>query len=178
MPMPYAPPGYFGQMMPPQYPPMPYSYGMQPYNMPPQSQPGYSASYPQPAQTPMVGTQQPQQIQSTWEVISVQSEDEARRYPVAPGNSVTFKDENLPYYYTKTVSYSQFEKPRFERYSLVKEDADFTVPAVEVRSEPIPQMDYATADDVRALRKQIEDLEELLTRPQDKPSNPPKKEGK
>lgn len=172
MPVPFMPPGYFGPgpMAPqPQYP-MPYNYGMTP---------GYSANpYPQP-QTPMVGTApQPQQppTQSTWEVVSVQSEDEARRYPVAPGNSVTFKDENLPYYYTKTVSYSQFDKPKFERYSLVKEDAEFTVPVVEVGSQSIPQMDYATSDDILALQRKIESLEELIK--QDKPSNPPKKEGK
>ena len=29
--------------------------------------------------------------------VPVRSEQEARSYPVAPGNSVTFKDENAPY---------------------------------------------------------------------------------
>ena len=168
MPMPYAPPGYFGgmPMQPqPQYPPVPYGYSAMPA---PQMQPvGYSQ-----ANQPMVSTPS---SQSSWEIISVQSEDEARRYPVAPGNTVTFKNENLPYYYTKTVSFSQFEPPKFERYSLIKEDADITVPAVEVGAQPIPQMDYATTNDIRALQKQIEELEDLITRPADKT---PKKEVK
>ena len=30
-------------------------------------------------------------------LISVHNEEEAKMYPVAPGNSVTFKDENQPY---------------------------------------------------------------------------------
>ena len=34
--------------------------------------------------------------------ISVRNEQEARNYPIAPGNSVTFKDENMPYVYVKT----------------------------------------------------------------------------
>ena len=40
--------------------------------------------------------QQPQQIQNGG-FISVHNIQEAINYPVAPGNSVTFKDENSPY---------------------------------------------------------------------------------
>ena len=40
--------------------------------------------------------QQSQQMQSNG-LVSVRSIDEALRYPVAPGNSVTFKDETAPY---------------------------------------------------------------------------------
>lgn len=52
--------------------------------------------------------------------VSVPSEDVARNYPVAPGNSITFKNENAPYVYTKTM-FSQFDQPTFEKYRLVKE---------------------------------------------------------
>lgn len=55
--------------------------------------------------------------------ISVRNEMEARNYPVAYGNSVTFKDENAPYIYTKTMI-SQLEAPRFDKYRLVKEEAN------------------------------------------------------
>ena len=54
--------------------------------------------------------------------ISVASEEDARRYPVAPGNSVTFKNENAPYVYTKTMGFSQLDRPLFEKFRLVKEE--------------------------------------------------------
>lgn len=67
--------------------------------------------------------QQPQQIQNTG-FVSVRSMEEAFNYPIAPGNSITFKDENQPYVYTKTKGFSPLEQPTFERYKLVKvEDA-------------------------------------------------------
>lgn len=64
--------------------------------------------------------QQYQQPQSGF--VSVRSIEEAFNYPVAPGNSITFKDENAPYVYTKTKGASPMEPPTFERYRLVKED--------------------------------------------------------
>lgn len=67
--------------------------------------------------------QQSQQIQSTG-LISVRSIDEAMRYPVAPGNSVTFKDETAPYVYTKTMGFSQFDRPVFEKYRIIKEETE------------------------------------------------------
>ena len=54
--------------------------------------------------------------------ISVASEEDARRYPVAQGNSVTFKNENAPYVYTKTMGFSQLDRPLFEKFRLVKEE--------------------------------------------------------
>lgn len=54
--------------------------------------------------------------------VSVRSIEEAYNYPVAPGNSVTFKDENSPYVYTKTRGFSQLDQPVFEKYRLVKEE--------------------------------------------------------
>lgn len=58
--------------------------------------------------------------------ISVRNETEARNYPVALGNSVTFKDETAPYVYTKTMGFSQLETPSFEKYRLVKEEPQTT----------------------------------------------------
>lgn len=57
------------------------------------------AMYQQPAPMPQ---QQPvqQQIRSGG-IVSVSSEEEARRYPVAPGYTVTMRDENAPYLYEK-----------------------------------------------------------------------------
>lgn len=54
-------------------------------------------------------------------LVNVRSEAEARNYPVAPGNSVTFKDENAAYIYTKTMGFSQLDRPVFEKFKLVRE---------------------------------------------------------
>ena len=86
-------------------------------------------SYQQPVQQQSVVQQPqsvvPQQTQPTIQntgLISVPNEDTARNYPVGPGNSVTFKDENAPYVYTKTMGFSQLDRPIFEKYRLVREE--------------------------------------------------------
>ena len=53
--------------------------------------------------------------------VHVQSENEARMYPVAYGGSVTFIDDNAPYCYTKTAGFSQFDTPTFKKFRLVEE---------------------------------------------------------
>ena len=84
----------------------------------PQQYPQYN-SYP--AQQQSQQNQTPQ-IQNGG-FLSAPNEEFARNYPVGLGNSVTFKDENAPYVYTKTMGFSQLESPRFEKYKLIKEDA-------------------------------------------------------
>ena len=99
------------------YPYQPNYFGPSPYAVPPQAQPMPQAPAPQQRG-----------------FVRVQNEQEARTYPVAPGNSVTFIDENAPYCYTKTMDFSQLDRPKFERYRLVKEE-DEPTPAA---SEPAP----------------------------------------
>ena len=91
----------------------------------PYQQPYYpTQSNTYPMQMNVGATQQTQpQIQNNG-FISVPSEEVARNYPVAPGNSVTFKNENAPYVYTKTMGFSQLDRPSFEKYKLVKEDVE------------------------------------------------------
>lgn len=63
-----------------------------------------------------------QQTQSSnGNIIPVQSEMVARNYPLAPGTSGTFINENEPYCYTKTMGLNQFDRPVFKRYRLVEE---------------------------------------------------------
>lgn len=59
--------------------------------------------------------------QQTQGFVSVRNELEARNYPIAPGNSITFVDESQPYCYTKTASFNQLDRPIFKRYRLVEE---------------------------------------------------------
>lgn len=77
--------------------------------------------YQQPQQMVQQATQP--QIQNGG-FISVRSEMEARNYPVAPGTSITFKDETAPFIYTKTMGFSQLDRPIFDKYRLEKEVTD------------------------------------------------------
>lgn len=71
-----------------------------------------------PQQQAFVPQQNQQQVQNGG-FVNVRSETEARNYPVALGNVVTFKDETAPYIYTKTMGFSPLDIPRFEIYKQV-----------------------------------------------------------
>lgn len=122
----------------------PYNYGYYPYQ-----------------QTQPQQTQQPLQIQNGG-FIQVHNEFEARNYPVAPGNSVTFKDENAPYVYTKTMGFSQLDRPIFEKYRLIKEEeppqpANFEPTGTQsnLTGEYAP---YALKSDLDEIRRLVDDL--------------------
>lgn len=85
--------------------------------------------------------------------VSVRSEAEARNYPVAYGNSVTFKDETSPYVYTKTMGFSQLDRPVFEKYKLVKEES-----FEEAKEEP-SQIE-SLQDEIKSLWKEVNFLKE------------------
>lgn len=91
---------------------MAYNYQQSYYGWPANANP--NAIWPQ-AQQPQ------QQTTSTGALIPVPDEDFARSYPVAFGQSVSFRDENQPYIYTKTMGVSQMEPPSFKKYKLVEE---------------------------------------------------------
>lgn len=90
--------------------------------------------------------------------ICVPSEDEARKYPVAPGNSVTFKNENAPYVYTKTMGFSQLDRPLFEKFRLVKEE-DTEEISEDSKSSAIPQKQYLLQEDLDPLVKDIKSIQ-------------------
>lgn len=102
--------------------------------------------YQNPYQQPMLNAQP--QIQNSG-MISAPNEAFAFNYPVAPGNSVTFKDESLPFVYVKTMGLSQFDSPAFEKYRLVKEDAT-------VNQQPPASPEYALKSDLESLKTEIE----------------------
>lgn len=100
---------------------------------------------------------QAQQPQSPF--ITVRSEAEARNYPVAYGNSVTFKDETNPYVYCKTV-YSQFDKPTFEKYRLVKEDIEEEEPKKECGCDNLKKQMLEIQTDISSIWKELDYLKE------------------
>lgn len=108
--------------------------------------------------------QQPQQIQNGG-FISVRNIDVAKNYPVAPGNSVTFKDETAPYVYTKTMGFSQLESPIFEKYRLVKEDdAPLAEPNQGTNVEYVSKQDLDTViSSLSDVKKEVADVEKQLS---------------
>lgn len=144
--MPYQ---YYQNNFPYQYPQYPqYSYPQYQTQAMPQSVQQPVNQQPQPVQ------QQPMPQIQNGGFVSVHDEMEARNYPVAPGNSVTFKDETAPYVYTKTQGFSQLDRPQFIKYKLLREDdAAEVVETAEVEHEQ-----YALKSDVEAITSQIKDL--------------------
>ena len=88
--------------------------------------------------------------------MSVANEDEARRYPVAPGYTVTMRDENGPYLYEKTMGYSQLDQPIFRKARIVFED-DAKIPEQQEKpEEPAePPKVYAELKQLEALRDAV-----------------------
>ena len=98
--------------------------------------------------------------------VGVQNENEARAFPVALGNSVTFRDESQPNtFYTKTMGNSPLERPIFEKYRLVKEDAAVSAPDASETASSIKDIDlsiYALKDDLKAFEGQIVEIRKEL----------------
>ena len=137
----------------------------------------YQPQYQQPMQQVQQSVQpQIQQTQNTpiqqSGFVRVQSENDARMYPVAPGNSITFIDDNAPYCYVKTMDISQLDRPKFEKYRLVKEEAPTNAP----QSVEQPKVD---TDITEAFKREIEalwgEIEALKARVEKRPT-PKKKE--
>lgn len=117
----------------------------------------YPSYYPQMQNMYAAGQQQPapQQIRSGG-IVSVANEDEARRYPVAPGYTVTMRDENGPYLYEKTMGYSQLDQPIFRKARIVFEDDAIKQEKQEKPEEPAePPKIYAELKQLEALRDAV-----------------------
>lgn len=130
-------------MIAPQYG---YDYTGRPYYPP------VNSLYQQPAPLPQ---QQPvQQHIRSGGIVSVSGEEEARRYPVAPGYTVTMRDDTGPYLYEKTMGFSQLDQPIFRKARIVFEDAAQT--AQEKQEKPsTPAVVYAELSQLEALRDAV-----------------------
>lgn len=98
--------------------------------------------------------QQPvQQVQNIG-YIPVPNEEVSRNYPVAPGNSLAFIREDRQYVYIKSMGFSQYDKPIFEKYELVKENES-------VIEEQVVARDYGT--EIDNLNRMLSDIQEELS---------------
>ena len=119
-----------------------------------QAYPGYNPMF---YQQPLQNMQQLNQANNNSQIqnggfVIVKDINEAMSYPVAPGNSVTFKNENQPYIYTKTVGFSQLDQPIFEVFKLTKEE-----PIGEVVQD-VPPIEYMTLEDGGKIKVEMEEL--------------------
>lgn len=127
----------------------------------------YNPYFQQPQMNYQQSNYQPQQIQPQIQnngFISVPSEEVARNYPVAPGNSVTFKNENAPYVYTKTMGFSQLDRPSFEKYKLVKEDVEEVVDNPNLIDELKNRMNELN-DELDELRSELNAIKKNMEQP-------------
>lgn len=134
-------------MIAPQYG---YDYAGRPYYPP------MNSIYMQP-----IPQMQPQQQQQSAQpqirsggIVSVANEDEARRYPVAPGYTVTMRDENSPYIYEKTMGFSQLDQPIFRKARIVFEDDEQNTKKTAEKPEA-PAVVYAELSQLEALRAAV-----------------------
>ena len=124
----------------------------------------YPQFYPPIINNPIpIPTPQPQNQQPQNGFVTVRSEEEARNYPVAFGNSVTFKDETAPYVYTKTMGFSQLESPHFEKYRLVKEDGSTPQEAPSITLED-KLSNYAEKSEIEAIKGEIKGIKDNVAK--------------
>ena len=112
---------------------------------------GYAAQGPQPQSNAFV---------------PIPSEEDARSYPIQRGSSITFRDENLPYIYIKTLGFGQLDSPVFEVYEIRKRDTQNTR-----KAENSPQKDetdklsnYVTKAEYGQICDEIDSLRETVER--------------
>lgn len=135
------------------------------YQQYPQQQAQQPIQQPQQPIAPPIQQPNPQPISSG--LISIPSEADARNYPVGYGQSVSFRDENAPYLYTKTMGFSQLEPPKFEKYKLIKESADSPdKPLENNQTEKLPT--YAEKSDIEDVRAEIRGLKDEVAKLKEK----------
>ena len=131
-----------------------------------QSQMGqYNPQYPQQMAQPMQNAQMPMQGQPTNDFLWVLNENEATSYPVAPNNTVTLWDKNLPTIYIKSVNAQGVPSMRI---------LDFTERTATAQKQPVSgpfgsANNFVTIDSFNALKGDVEalrgKLDELNAKP-------------
>lgn len=129
----------------------------------------FNQQYQQPMTQPM--QQAPIQGQPTNDFLWVLNENEATSYPVAPNNTVTLWDKNLPTIYIKSVNAQGVPSMRI---------LDFTERTVTASTMPAtphfgPNDNFVTLDSFNALKGDVEalrgKLDELNAKPVQKHKN-------
>ena len=112
----------------------------------------YNPQYQQPMGQPM--QQAPMQIQTTNDFLWVLNENEATSYPVAPNNTVTLWDKNLPTIYIKSVNAQGVPSMRILDFTERLANAPKTPYTATFNSAD----NFVTLDSFNALKGDVEGL--------------------
>lgn len=142
---------------------MPQNNGYYPQYYQPQQY--YQQSQPQPQPQPQAQQSQgqPKQTQQT-SFVSVRSIDEAKNYPIAPGNSITFIDETRPFVYVKSKGNSGFDLADFKIYELVEQKEQQTIDTHSNKSQFVTFAELNPIfEEINALKTEISGLKATKT---------------
>ena len=115
-------------------------------------------NYNQFQQMPQQQVSQQQSPQSG--IVHVQTEEEWRNYPVAPGNTIIFKNDNAPFIYTKTMDSSQLGQPIFEKFRLVKEtDGEESVAETKAAESAFSADIKGIKSDIKFIKDKISEMD-------------------
>ena len=128
----------------------------------------FNQQFQQPMVQPMQNTQIPMQGQQTNDFLWVLNENEATSYPVAPNNTVTLWDKNLPTIYIKSVNAQGVPSMRILDFTERSATAHKTPSAATFNSTN----NFVTLDSFNALKGDVEALKGKLD--ELKPKNTPK----
>ena len=125
----------------------------------------FNQQYQPPMAQPMQNAQMPLQGQPTNDFLWVLNENEATSYPVAPNNTVTLWDKNLPTIYIKSVNAQGVPSMRILDFTERTATAPKT-PSTPSFNSP---NNFVTLDSFNALKGDVEalrgKLDELSTKP-------------
>lgn len=131
----------------------------------------YNPQYQQPMAQPMQNAQMPMQGQPTNDFLWVLNENEATSYPVAPNNTVTLWDKNLPTIYIKSVNAQGVPSMRVLDF-VERTSTNPTPPVGTAFNSP---NNFVTLDSFNALKGDVEalrgKLDELNAKPVAKSKN-------
>ena len=131
----------------------------------------FNQQYQQPMAQPMQNAQIPMQGQPTNDFLWVLNENEATSYPVAPNNTVTLWDKNLPTIYIKSVNAQGVPSMRILDFTERLANAHKTPSATSFNSPN----NFVTLDSFNALKGDVEALRGKLNELNAKPVSKSKK---
>lgn len=125
----------------------------------------FNQQFQQPMAQPMQTAQMPMQGQPTNDFLWVLNENEATSYPVAPNNTVTLWDKNLPTIYIKSVNAQGVPSMRILDFTERVQMAPKT-PSTATFDSP---NNFVTIDSFNALKGDVEALRGKLNELNAKP---------
>lgn len=125
----------------------------------------FNQQFQQPIGQPMQSAQMPMQGQPTNDFLWVLNENEATSYPVAPNNTVTLWDKNLPTIYIKSVNAQGVPSMRILDFTERLANAPKTPSTAHFYSPN----NFVTIDSFNALKSDVEALRGKLDEMNAKP---------